>query len=102
MEKLIKKAQINVLPSFSNTGIKLKLLHALFCGRHCIVNNTMVEETGLENICIVAEDENDFIIKVATFFSSPFTFQDIANRQLLLTKLYNNKHNTNTLINYIF
>ncbi|MCC6290435.1 MAG: glycosyltransferase [Chitinophagaceae bacterium] len=102
MEELIKKAQINVLPSFSNTGIKLKLLHALFCGRHCIVNNMMIEGTGLEDICVIAQNEKEFIKQVAAYFFCSFTFEDIVSRQQLLTKLYNNKKNSNTLINHIF
>src|ERR1019366_3969226 len=37
IDELIKNAQINVLPTFQATGIKLKLLAVLFTGRHCIV-----------------------------------------------------------------
>src|SRR5690606_4744798 len=47
MKDLIAKAQINVLPSFNRTGIKLKLLNALFNGRHCVVNEATAEQTGL-------------------------------------------------------
>ena len=37
MQLLITNAQINILPSFNNTGVKLKLLNALYNGRHCLV-----------------------------------------------------------------
>ena len=48
--ELIRDAQINILPTFQATGIKLKLLAALFNGRHCIVNSPMVANTGLEQL----------------------------------------------------
>ena len=34
LQDMIAKAQINILPSLNNTGVKLKLLNALFNGRH--------------------------------------------------------------------
>ena len=42
MRDLLAKAQINVLPSFNETGIKLKLLNSLYNGRHCVVNDAAV------------------------------------------------------------
>ena len=54
IHQLIKDAQVNVLPTFQATGIKLKLLAALYMGRHCLVNSFMVENTGLEPLCRVA------------------------------------------------
>ena len=53
MDDLIRKAQINIIPSFNNTGVKFKLLNALFNGRHCIVNSQAVEGSGAENLCVV-------------------------------------------------
>ena len=38
MDELIKKAHIHILPSFNKTGIKIKLLHALFIGRFVVTN----------------------------------------------------------------
>ena len=53
MYELIYNAQINILHTRHTSGMKLKLLHALFIGRFCFANNTMVSGTGLENLCIV-------------------------------------------------
>jgi hypothetical protein len=36
MQDIIAKAHINVLPSFNTTGIKIKLVNALYNGRHCV------------------------------------------------------------------
>ena len=53
MQDLIKKAHINILPAFNTTGVKLKLLSALFLGRHCITNKLVVQGTELEGCCHV-------------------------------------------------
>src|SRR5690606_8791039 len=42
MHELIAQAQLNVLYTFQATGIKLKLLNALYNGRWVIVNPLMV------------------------------------------------------------
>jgi hypothetical protein len=44
--ELVRNAQVNVLPTFQATGIKLKLLLCLFNGRHVVCNSPMVKDTG--------------------------------------------------------
>ena len=61
MQDLIGKAHINVLPSFNATGIKLKLVNALFNGRHCLVNEATAEGSGLESACFVAHDADEMM-----------------------------------------
>ncbi len=53
---LVHDAQVNVLPTFQATGIKLKLLLCLFTGRHVVCNTPMVEGTGLAELCHVHDD----------------------------------------------
>ena len=48
---LIRHAQLNILHTNQNTGIKLKLLNALYQGKFLIANQLMVKDTGLENLC---------------------------------------------------
>ena len=93
MEDLIKKAQVNVLPSFNNTGVKLKLLHALFAGRHCLVNEAAVAGSGLESLCHVATDVTSFKKLIVDLFKKEFTEEALAERRILLTTLYNNQKN---------
>lgn len=59
MRQLIGEAKVNVLLTFQNTGVKLKLLNALHLGGHCVVNRKMVEGSGLEEFCYVAAVEED-------------------------------------------
>ena len=97
MEQLVSDAQINLLPSFSSTGIKLKLLHAVFCGRHCIVNRRMAEGTGLESACYFAETGNAFQEMINTVYYIPFTQQHIEARNGLLFSHFNNAANAERL-----
>jgi len=95
---LIEKAQVHILPSFNNTGIKLKLLHALFRGRHCVVNPNMVEGTGLEETCRIAADAEEFRSAVSELFQTPFTKEQINSRERLLMSKYDNEKNARRLI----
>ncbi len=102
MQDMICKAHVHVLPSFNNTGIKLKLLNALFNGRHCVVNEATVEGTGLEAYCTIAEDEIAFQQKTEALYLQPFTEQQMQQRQQLLQTIYNNETNAKELIKFLW
>jgi hypothetical protein len=90
MQDLICKAQVHILPSFNNTGIKLKLLNALFNGRHVVVNKAGVAGSGLEEACHIATDATSFKNIITALYNQPFTDDDIQLRQGLLQHKYNN------------
>jgi glycosyltransferase involved in cell wall biosynthesis len=90
MQDLIAKAQINILPSFNKTGIKLKLLNAIFNGRHIIVNDACVHGTGLSAACHTAEDAKSVIQKINQLYHQYFTDDEIQLRQGLLNTKFNN------------
>jgi len=98
LHDMIAKAQINILPSFNNTGIKLKLLNALYNGRHCLVNKAGVEGSGLNRLCAIAEDADDFKTAIQYLYAIPYPKEENEKRQLLLQQLYNNQKNADKLI----
>ena len=102
LQDIIAKAQINILPSFNNTGVKLKLLNALYCGRHCIVNNAGVQGSGLQSLCSMAEDAEDFKTAIGYLYNIPFDETEIEKRKALLGELNNNKKNAEKIINLIW
>ena len=102
MQQLVEDAQINLLPSLTTTGIKLKLLHALFSGRHCIVNTAMVDGTVMENACTVAEDEQAFAAAVQSLYHQPFTNEAMVQRQALLEMHFDNRRNAALLMKWIW
>ena len=101
MQDLIGKAHINILPSFNNTGIKLKLINALLNGRHCLVNPAAVEGSGLEAYCHVATDALSFRNKISELYQQPFTEQEIQQRQGLLQVIFNNAINAKKLMQFL-
>lgn len=102
MNDLVKKAHINILPSFTDTGIKLKLLHALFEGRHCVVNDKMINNTGVETACHIAENADAFTSIITRLFHQPFTKEEITLRKKLLGNIYNNTENARRIIQWLY
>lgn len=84
LDNLVKDAHINVLPTFQNTGIKLKLINALYNGKFCLVNNFMVKDTGLEKLCVIANSEEQFTEQIKSLSQQKFTDQEILKRKELL------------------
>ena len=102
MEDLIQNAHINILPSYSSAGIKLKLLNALFNGRFCLVNNDTVAGSELDNLCLIANSSEEFINTIHKKINEDFTTELIEQRKLILTKKFNNIANAELLIENIF
>ena len=101
LDDLIKKAQINILPSLNNTGVKLKILNALFNGRHVLVNPKAIEGTSLKIICEEAETADDFIKLISILYQDPFEDFDIEKRSKLLGRDFNNQKNASILEDWI-
>jgi hypothetical protein len=102
IQDLITKAQINILPSFNCTGVKLKLLNALFNGRHCIVNEDAARSTGLESICHIGNDAESIQQLITSLFEQPFTAEEIVDRKEVLNHRYDNEENVRRLIGMIW
>lgn len=102
MQDLISKAHINIIPSFNATGIKLKLINALFNGRHCVVNKQTVEGTNLEKTCHIATDVNTFKTIIHQLYRRPFSHDDLNTRHQLLDKMFNNERNAKQMVKWIW
>lgn len=102
MKSLVSEAQCHVLPSFNNTGVKLKLINALFHGRHCIVNPAAVKGSGLEGICHIGHSSTQFNELVRQLFNRPLTSEEIASRKKVLNDLFDEEKNCATLIQRIW
>jgi len=91
--KLIQEAHINAMPTFQSTGIKLKLLNALYLGRFCVVNKEMVENTGLDKFCQVGDHALAMADILAKLWAKEFTEADKAMRMGLNECEFNNGKN---------
>jgi glycosyltransferase involved in cell wall biosynthesis len=102
MQSLIADAQCNVLPSFNVTGVKLKIINALFHGRHCIVNHAAVAGSGLENICHIVKTPQQFKDIVQELSEKPLERDEIIIRKKVLNKLFDEDKNCAKLIQQIW
>jgi glycosyltransferase involved in cell wall biosynthesis len=102
LQDLIAKAQVNILPSFNCTGVKLKLLNALFNGRHCVVNSAAVEGSGLEGVCRLADGAEEMRSLVQDLYTQPMRSDEIETRKEVLSGLYNKEENLQQLMQSIW
>ncbi len=101
MKQLVAAAQVHVLPTFQATGLKLKLLHALFNGRHVVVNEAMVLGTGLAEVCHIAATPASFSEKIKELMTVPFNEATIQQRNALLMQRYDNRRNAERIKAYL-
>lgn len=102
MQDMITKAHINILPSYNNTGIKLKLINVLFNGRHALVNTATVDGSGLEVLCHIANDAKSFIRLIEELHEKSFVKADIELRKNLLKNMFNNLTNAQQQVQWIW
>lgn len=86
----IQNAQINILTTFQSTGIKLKLINALYLGRHIVVNPPMVENTSLEDMCHIGNSPIELAEKLFSLWDKEFTSEDIKDRRKQLDTKFSN------------
>lgn len=101
MQDMIAKAHIHILPSLNNTGVKLKLLNALFNGRFCLVNQAAIAGTELEPYCHLVGSATAFQQKIQELYETGFTEEETHRRQGLLQTVYNNEVNAQRLITFL-
>jgi len=101
MVDLIKNAHINLLFSFQSSGIKLKLLNALFRGRFCIVNDAMVSGMDLKALCYVRNSAASIRQTVEALINAPFETGKINDRKAVLETQFSNLENARKLMQVI-
>ena len=102
MIDLLRQAQVNILVTNQPTGLKLKLLNALYNGRFCLVNEDMVRGTSLESLCIVADEPEQMVAEIKRLMEEDFTEDDIEERDAQMRQLYDNESNARKIIETIF
>lgn len=93
---LIQNAQINIILSFNDTGIKLKFLNALFHGRHCIANEAAIPDEEFKNHCTVFSPKQ-INETISSLINKPFTEKEIDERKKFLLRHFNNDTNSEKL-----
>lgn len=97
MQRLLQEAQVNLLLTWQATGVKLKLMNALYEGRHCLVNSPMVEGTSLAKACVVADTPYEVCEALARLMEKDFSEENRLYRIHIL-ELADPMHDIKSLI----
>jgi len=100
MDELISNAQACVLPTFQETGLKLKLLISLFLSRFVIVNTAMITGTTLRDTCELADSSEQFINSINKIRDTEFN-QKLVNKRRKLLGDYSNERNAEKLLKLV-
>ena len=102
MDQLIHDAQVHMLITFQDTGLKLKLLNSLFAGRQIVVNHLMLAGSGLESLCQIADTPEEMIDLCNHLMKRPISREDIEKRRLLLFPEFSNIDQGKRLFHLIY
>lgn len=98
IHRLVREAQVNVLPTFQATGIKLKLLLCLFTGRHVVCNTPMVDGTGLKELCHVHDDPGGMRASIKACMSELANGSASEARIAVLEERFSNLRNAQAIV----
>lgn len=98
LQNLIRNAQINILVTAQSTGLKLKLLNALFNGRYCVVNDKMVEGLDVNDLCVVANTADEMKNIISYLMTKPFVTEQVEIRKNRMSTFYNSSRTTDRLV----
>lgn len=101
MQQLIQDAHIHFMLTFQPTGMKLKLLYALYSGRHVIANRDMLQGTGLEICCTVTGSVDSVLQCIDRLQNIAFTEEDRTARITVLAQHYNNAANAKRILTFL-
>lgn len=101
MNDLIREAQIHLLVTFQDTGLKLKLMYSLFAGRHIVVNELMLAGSGLDPLCHIANTPEEMIATCDKLIHEPFTPAMAEQREEYLIPTYTNEYQAKRLYEWL-
>ncbi len=98
---LIKNAHVNIFFTNQATGLKLKLLNALYNGRFVLANDKMLSGSSLNKLCVLANGVSEMKTELAELMKKRFTPAMKVERQVYLQTIYKNGDNVEKLIGLI-
>lgn len=101
LTELIRNAQCNVLFTFQSTGLKHKLLNALYNGRFVIANEMLMANSGLDKLCTIANTSEEVIAAINECWTKELSESDIEERKRVLVDLYSNASNAKKMMPHI-
>jgi hypothetical protein len=101
IDALIQHANVNLLPTFQPTGIKLKLINCLFKGKHLLANEEMVKGTGLADAVHIANGGKEMAKELEKLMKAPFEEADLQNRIKIVGSQFDTLKNAQALFDLL-
>lgn len=98
MNNLIRDAHVNLLMTFQQTGIKLKLLHALQSGKHIIINSKMDDSGIFGEMCEVIDSSDEIATKISELMGVGYSQEMKDSRDEKFSAIYSNKLNAQKIM----
>ena len=100
MIQLIRDARLNLFYSTHSSGVKLKLINALFNAQRCLVSHEFLVNSDLSLMCIAVNEAN-WKRKIEEEFNRNYNMEMIRNREEILNN-YSCSFNINNVLRFIF
>jgi hypothetical protein len=94
---LIGNAHIHLMHASQKSGLKLKLLKALFSGRHVLANKDMATEKTIEKHVVLANTHKEWKDAVLKLMKEPFNKQMLSKRLAVMKEFDNAKSAKNIM-----
>jgi glycosyltransferase involved in cell wall biosynthesis len=91
LNKLISNAHIHLMHASQKSGLKLKLLKALFAGRHVIANNDMATEKSIANHVVKANNGVSWKKAINELMNKAFDENMLSKRTAVMKEFRNEK-----------
>lgn len=101
MNKLARQAAVHVLPTFQDTGFKLKLLYSLCTAPFVVVNSMMVAGTDLASFCEIADTPVEMAERVSKLIFAEAEKEKLNTRTEFLSANYSNSQNALKIISLL-
>jgi len=98
MDRLLRDAHVHLLLTGVATGIKLKLLIALFRGRYLVVNKAMITSAGLEGCILPAGGAGEIARRLDELKERDFSDEEVARRRRCLPPDYYNSEKVRRML----
>jgi hypothetical protein len=101
MDRLVCEAQLHVLYSPVDSGVKLKLLACLHSSGHILLNSKMLGNKAFKEFCVVADDPKEYKLHFIGLRNKALTEEAFNERKKFLDTHFNNRKNCQTILELI-
>ena len=101
MQRLMQQAHIHLLITFQPTGLKLKLLNALYQGRFVIANKEMLHGAGVESLVWQAGKREEILDAIGQLQKQEFGKEEMEKRKRVLKDLFDNQKRVAVLLSHL-